>query len=325
MPELKYPLFDGKRLWDGAAVTVENGTVTSVRACDAAECGAGFLLPALIDAHAHMSDAAHVEAMLRSGIATVCDVSAPAELAHASAHLSLVRSTKMAMGVVPDPKEYVERAVAGGAQYIKVLLLNTLSVGKPALRAIVAAAHEKGLKVAVHATAVATVRQAVEAGADILLHVPMKDTFPEPLANAIAEKGIAVAPTLVMMQTFALSGRGGYCPSDYQNAERAVALLHSCGVSILAATDANPGTFAPAVGYGSTLHRELQLLVGAGLTPMQALTAATSASAGAFGLRAGTIAPGCRAAMLLVDGRPDRTITDIRRVRHLWVNGEAVF
>lgn len=318
MPELKYPLFDGERVREGAAVRVENGIITAVRECDPAECGAGLLLPALIDSHVHMKEPAHVAAMLRSGIAAVCDVSAASgELAAASPHLTIVRSTKMAMGVVLDPRGYVEKAAAGGAQYIKVLLLNPFSIGKSALRGIVRAAHERGLKVAVHATEVATVRQAVDAGADILLHVPMKETFPAELAAQIAAQGIAIAPTLVMMAAFARSARGG----DYQNAENAVRLLHGCGVPILAATDANVGNFTPAVGYGQTLHRELELLVRAGLTPIEALRAATSVNAEAFGLNAGRIAAGQRASLLLVDGRPDRDITAIRRIQAFWVNG----
>ncbi len=323
MLELRYPLFDGERLWDAAAVTVENGIITSVRQCNPSECGKGFLMPALIDAHTHMRTADQVKAMLQSGVAAVCDVSASAALAEASHPLTIVRSAGMAMGIVMDPKGYVEQAAANGAEYIKVLLFGPLSIGKPALCAIVKQAHKKGLKVAAHATELATVRQAVEAGADILLHIPMKDTLPVALAETIAAKGIAVAPTLVMMETYAHSGRGGYKPSHYQNAERAVKLLHDCGVTILAATDANPGSFAPAVAYGASLHCELELLVKAGLTPTEALTAATASGADTFGLKAGHLAPGRPATMLLVDGRPDRTIADSRRIRGFWIDGEA--
>lgn len=325
MIELKYPLFDGERIFEGAAVTVENGIITAVRECDPAECGDGFLLPGLIDAHVHIKQASHVEAMLRSGITTVCDVSASSgELTDSSRQLTIVRSAGIAMGVVMNPRGYVEKAIDNGAQYIKVLLFNTLSIGRSALQGIVTAAHEKGLNVAVHATEVATVRQAVEAGTDILLHVPMKEAFPEDLAKAIAEKGIAVAPTLVMMEAFSLSGRNGYQPANYQNAENAVHLLHRCGVSILAATDANPGGFAPAVGFGDTLHREMELLVKAGMPPLDVLRAATRNSAEAFALPAGRIAPGQSAALLLVDGRPDRSIADIRRIRSVWVKEEIL-
>lgn len=324
MLELKYPLFDGEKVWEGAAVTAENGRITSVRQCDPEECGEGFLLPGLIDAHTHMGTAAHVEALLKYGVTATCDVSASRELAQSTGQLEIVRSAGMAMGVVTNPRGYVEKAAANGAGYIKVLLFSPHSIGRSALRGIVKAAHEKGLKTAVHATELATVRQAVEADADILLHVPMKEAFPEELAKTIAGKGIAVAPTLVMMEAFAHSGRNGYAPADYQNAEDAVKLLHESGVPILAATDANPGSFAPGVGYGDTLHDEMKLLVKAGLTPVEALTAATGRNAEAFGLKVGRIAPGQPATMLLVAGRPDRNITDTARIRKIWVKGEVL-
>lgn len=325
MTELKYPLFDGERLWDGATVTVEDGKILSVTACDPAECDEGLLIPGLIDAHTHIGTRAHIEAMLKAGITATCDVSASAELAEHSDKLEIIRSAGMAMGVVMNPKGYVEKAAANGARYIKVLLFNTLSIGKAALKGIVKAAHEKNLKVAVHATEISTYRQAVEAGADILLHVPMKEKFPEDLAKTIAEKGIAVAPTLVMMEAFARSGRNGYEANHYQNAENAVRLLHESGVKILAATDANPGSFVPAVGYGDTLHYEMKLLANAGLSDTEVLAAATGNVADAFGLtEIGRIVPGKLANLLLLEGRPDRCITDIRKIKKLWINGKSI-
>ena len=324
MIELKYPLFDGEKVWEGAAVTVENGLITAVAPCNPSDCTDGFLMPGLIDSHTHMGTPEQVQAMLRSGITATCDVSAHRELVEGSKQLDIVSSGGMAIGMVMNPRGFVEKAIANGARYIKVLLFNTLSIGKPALRGIVKAAHEKGLKVAVHATEVATVRQAVEANADILLHVPMKEAFPEELAKTIAQKGIAVAPTLVMMEAFTRSDRKGYEPADYQNAENAVRLLHNCGVMILAATDANTASFVPAVGYGDTLHYEMELLVRAGLTPVEVLSAATSKNADAFGLQGGRIAPGQPATMVLVDGRPDRNIADSRKIKKIWVRGAEI-
>ena len=325
MPELQYPLFDGEKLWEGACVRVEDGVITSVTACDPARCGEGFLMPGLIDAHTHMGTASQVQAMLQHGIAATCDVSAPGELVEASKQLEIVSSAGMAMGMVVNPKGFVDRAVENGARYIKVLLFSPLSVGKGALSGIVRAAHEKGLKVAVHATELATVRQAVEANEDILLHVPMKEPLPEELAEIIGKKGIAVAPTLVMMETFANSGKNGYKPEHYQNAENAVALLRRHGVAILCGTDANPGMFSPGVAYGSSLHREMALLEKAGLPPMEVLKAATSRNAEAFGIKAGKIAPQMPANLLLVQGRPDRSMTDSTGIRQLWIQGKPIF
>lgn len=93
--------------------------------------------------------------MLRSGITTVCDVSASGELIKSSKQLEIISSGGMAMGIVINSKGYVEQASASGAKYIKVLLLNAYSIGKPALCGIVKAAHKRELKVAVHATEIA--------------------------------------------------------------------------------------------------------------------------------------------------------------------------
>ena len=66
------------------------------------------------------------------------------------------------------------------------------------------------------------------------------------------------------------------------------------------------------MAHGASVHHELQLLVTAGLTPVQALRAATATPARRFGLTdRGRITPGARADLLLVDG--DATTTTTRR------------
>ena len=153
----------------------------------------------------------------------------------------------------------------------------------------------------------------------------MKEEFPEELAKQIAAQEISVAPTLVMMEAFAQSGRNGYRPEHYENAAKAVNLLDKCGVRILAATDANSGSFAPAVGFGPTLHREMELLVEAGMAPTDVLSAATGHTAEAFEVDDfGVIKAGNRADLLLVDGRPDQHITDISKIRQFWIGGKTL-
>jgi imidazolonepropionase-like amidohydrolase len=93
--------------------------------------------------------------------------------------------------------------------------------------------------------------------------------------------------------------------------------LHKAGVPIVAGTDqAVPG---------HSLHRELELYVEAGLTPMEAIQAATIVPAKAMMLdrRVGTIEVGKRADLILVAGRPDRKISDIRQVKTVVVAGRV--
>ena len=110
------------------------------------------------------------------------------------------------------------------------------------------------------------------------------------------------------------STRGGI-PTD------AVRKLHAAGVPILAGTDAiNPGT-----AHGASLHRELELLVAAGLSPSQALAAATSVAADRFGLAdRGRIAPGLRADLLLVTGDPCTEIKATRAIVGVWKQGQPI-
>jgi imidazolonepropionase-like amidohydrolase len=84
------------------------------------------------------------------------------------------------------------------------------------------------------------------------------------------------------------------------------------GIPVAAGTDAPyPGDY-----YGEGLHRELELLVEAGLTPLQAITAATANAARFIGPDAewGTIEPGKIADLLLVRGNPAERIGDTKNV-----------
>ncbi len=74
--------------------------------------------------------------------------------------------------------------------------------------------------------------------------------------------------------------------------------------------------------HGASLYQELQLLVAAGLTPVEALRAATSTPARRFGLTdRGRIAPAARADLLLVDGDPTTNISDTLSIRGVWRRG----
>ncbi|MEO6090540.1 MAG: amidohydrolase family protein [Umezawaea sp.] len=74
--------------------------------------------------------------------------------------------------------------------------------------------------------------------------------------------------------------------------------------------------------HGASVHHELQHLVRAGLTPVQALRAATATTARRFRLTdRGRIAEGLRADLLLVDGDPTTTISDTLNTRAVWRRG----
>jgi adenine deaminase len=102
-----------------------------------------------------------------------------------------------------------------------------------------------------------------------------------------------------------------------------VRALHEAGVDILAGCDVSePIPSLGGLAHGASLHHELQLLVAAGLTPIEALRAATSTPARRFGLTdRGRIIPSARADLLLVDGDPTTKITDTLSIRSVWRRG----
>jgi imidazolonepropionase-like amidohydrolase len=104
-------------------------------------------------------------------------------------------------------------------------------------------------------------------------------------------------------------------------APQAIRQLFAAGVPLLAGTDSP----APGTTYGASLHRELEHLVSAGLTPAAALAAATSAAARAFRMSdRGRVKTGMRADLLLVDGDPSKEIRATRNIVAIWKRGVRV-
>ncbi len=90
-------------------------------------------------------------------------------------------------------------------------------------------------------------------------------------------------------------------------------------IVILAGTDSNHTPGIPVnPHFGSSLHHELELLVGAGLSTVEALRSATVLPAQAFRLPdRGVTAPGYRADLVLIDGGPIADIRATRRIQRL--------
>ena len=254
-----------------------------------------------------------------------------------------------------EAQAWVDARIAEGSDYIKIIDEPGRTIGRPmptldvpTIRAIVAAAHKRGKLAVVHVQSLATATDAVEAGADGLAHLFTDKDGGDAFARLAGAHHIFVVPTYVVFEGFAgragsttlldHPGLSGLLPASAQSTIRQsfgtdrsarldtvesanIAALLRAGVPILAGTDAgNPGTW-----YGLSLHRELELLVKAGLTPVQALSAATANSAKAFRLAdRGRIAPGLRADLLLVGGDPTTNIAAVHDILEIWKDGQAV-
>lgn len=328
---LSCAVFDGKEVWEDSNIVIKDGVITEETSLKKGETGSDyFLMPGLIDAHAHLTTSYQMELLVKNGVTTVCDVSASKELQNSYNALNVWSSRTSIWMDVDDADAFVKNTIAQGGKYIKVVADLPQIIGggimeKTVLEEIVRCAHENNLKVAVHAISVDGVRMAVDVGVDLLIHIPIGETFPQDLAEQIAEKEIAVMPTMAMMQAFANTPVYGYKKTDYDDAKKAVALLHSLDVPILVATDSSDTFFVPQLKHGETLHKEMELLVEAGLNPLEVLQGATTKTAEAFGINeVGVIAPGMKATMVLVEGRPDQKITDSTKIVQIWVGGKPI-
>ncbi|MEV4838997.1 amidohydrolase family protein [Nonomuraea sp. NPDC049486] len=240
-----------------------------------------------------------------------------------------------AIDFVSDPAQapaFVRARLAEGADYLKIVIDDGRVHGAdlPAMTpdvatALTEAAHDAGLRVVAHAISAAEVGIALDAGADGLAHV-WTDLAPgDPASRRLAERvraqGVFVVTTLAYFEAITarhVETADRARPGSSAGAAGALRDLHRAGVPLLAGTDATP--FAPAHGAG--LHRELELLTEAGLSPEEALAAATSLPARHFGLDdRGRIAPGLRADLVLVEGDPTRDITATGAIVDVWRRG----
>jgi imidazolonepropionase-like amidohydrolase len=133
------------------------------------------------------------------------------------------------------------------------------------------------------------------------------------------EPGIAKAPFVLDAK---FRGMGGNTTAEQMGTRTAQTLavigaMHKAGVIIV------PGSDTGLVGYG--LHRELELYVQAGMTPLEAIQSATIVSARAMKLDrdSGSVEAGKRADMILVDGDPLTNIGDLRKVSRVVANGRV--
>jgi imidazolonepropionase-like amidohydrolase len=341
--------------------------------------GAGkTLLPGLIDAHTHSYGDALRDA-IAFGVTTELEMfgdptAARTALAQQTAGKATDRSDLFSSGTLvtapgghgteygiqvptittPDSAQtLVDLFVSQGSQWIKIVYddghaygLKFPTVSKETMRAVVAAAHKRGKLAVVHIGSLQGARDAIEVGADGLVHT-FEDVTPDAeFGRFVASHRAFVIPTLTVNMSVTGVGGGAALLKDnritpyiapaaegalqqgfprrasstlsFAYAEESVRSLKAAGVPILAGTDApNPGT-----AHGSSLHRELELLVQAGLTPTEALAAATSVPAKAFRLPdRGAIAAGKKADLVLVDGDPTKDITATRAIAGIWKDG----
>jgi imidazolonepropionase-like amidohydrolase len=215
-------------------------------------------------------------------------------------------------------------------------------------KAVIEEAHQKHVRVAAHEYALEDARQLVADGVDVLAHSVRDQVVDDGFVQAMKQHKVWYVPTFTVDESFFVyAGRpafmqtkffqeaagpklmarfdaAGYAEKIDQDAQTAqhrkdfavgqqnLKKLFDAGVNVGFGTDSGalPGRIP-----GFAEHRELELMVEAGLTPMQAITAATGENAKLLHTPdRGTIAVGKRADLLVLDADP---LTDIRNTRKI--------
>jgi imidazolonepropionase-like amidohydrolase len=268
--------------------------------------------------------------------------------------------------LAPNTPDEARTQVAGvAAQKVDIVKIRvddnlgtTPKMAPEVYRAVIDEAHKRGLRVATHLFYLADAKALLDAGSDFVAHsIRDADVDAEVIAK-LGKRNVCVSPTLMReVSTFVYESTPAFFSDSlfltHANREWMTALakpdaqqamrtstaaqryktalevakhnlkrLSDAGVPIAMGTDTGPtGRFQ---GYFELM--ELEQMVSAGLTPRQALTAATRDAAWCMKLDRdlGTIEPGKWADFVVLDANPLANISNVRRIASVWIAGNAV-
>ena len=255
---------------------------------------------------------------------------------------------------------FVPQLKVAGSDYIKFMIDDGSVEGAPGLpmlddatvKAGVEAARREGLLTVAHTLTIEATASAVASGIDGLVHLFMDKPHTSDIIDAVTRSGAFVVPCVVLNASMmgipatdlaadprirtklddqwiaTLESSYDRFPSgDLEAVLASVQALREAGVDILVGTDVSfPAPTLGGMAHGASVHHELQFLVRAGHTPIEALRAATSVPARRFGLTdRGRIAEGLRADLVLVDGDPTVSISSTLDIQQVWRRGTELF
>jgi imidazolonepropionase-like amidohydrolase len=264
-----------------------------------------------------------------------------------------------------DPQEARKLVRAAAARHPDILKVwvddlfgKVKKMDQDVYKTVIDEAHKQHLKVAAHIFYLEDAKRLVADGIDVLAHSVRDQPVDQELISMMKSKGTFYVPTLTVDESFfafadhpewleqpflsaALSPESkadftdpGYkakvaanpaVPKEraaFQTCLQNLKALSDAGVKIAFGTDS--GAFPWRVpGYAE--HHELEMMVQAGLTPAQAISAATQGSAALLGKKdRGTIAKGKRADLIVLAANPLEEIANTRQMVAIWHDGREV-
>ena len=240
---------------------------------------------------------------------------------------------------VSEGADFIKVAASGGSTLTSDPYRPSFSLGE--LRVLVEEAHNRNRPVLAHCRCTESVKFALDAGVDAILHCFFADSdgsyrYDEPTADRLAESGVYLNPTMHLGRVSRahlerIRQQRPFTPAEQDRWDRSnrnagvvveqFGRLISAGVRLAGGSDCGWGSYP----FGD-FQGEVIAMHDAGLTPMQAIQAGTRNPAAAVGIldRVGTIEPGKSADLLLVDGDPSEDIDALRQVRAVFKQGRRV-
>lgn len=230
-------------------------------------------------------------------------------------------------------------------------------------RAIIDEAHKHNVPVGVHNVTLADAKELMRAGVEGWLHVPVRagEAVDDDLISIVKQRiaqndrpNIWMTPDLANAWMTSQGGanpawlddpllRDTYSPQlikeywgdpkknmtpdsiasareDYELQGRNAMKLRAAGMLVLSGTDTGQSRFL--IGYFN--HMDLESLVGIGLTPMEAIVAATRDGAKIAKVNSGMVAPDKSADFIVLDANPLEKISNTRRINKVYLRGQEV-
>ena len=235
---------------------------------------------------------------------------------------------------IPAVQHKVRENIKYGADLIKICATGgVLSKGDDPqasqytleeMKAIVADAHRLGRKVAAHAHGAQGILWASEAGVDSIEHGSYID---DAAITEMKKNGTYLVPTLYLGDWFLENAERNHIPDFYLSKAKAVMPVARKNVAHAFASGVKVAFGTDAAVYPHGLNaREFNVMVKLGLTPLQAIQAATLNAADLLGWagKVGSLEPGAWADIVAVDGDPVKDVTTLERVKFVMKGGEVV-
>lgn len=305
----------------------------------------GILLPGLIDNHCHPGNLDDLTALTSYGVTTAMGMACLsydpcnalrnqtglssfittgiAAIAPGSPHATLFdTSIEDTIASPEQAPEFVENVFGNHSAFLKMVAEEN-GPSQETLNALVSYTHKAGRVATTHASSIDAYNQAIISMTDSIQHIPVDAPLTAAMAQRILQQNQFVTPTLnAFKYLLELDNEGP--PRNFSNGVQNIQILHEADVPLLVGTDSfvDHENGVINIPFGNSLHDELEVLVQAGMEPLDVLRGATSRAAELHSLPdRGSIRTGLRADLLLIQGNPLTNISNTRNIKRVWVGG----